>query len=111
MFGSLTCRRWDWKNPEHRFCEARAQQQPGYIGSYAMDNVSMALHCVYSTSSFEEATLKAANLCGDADSVCAVVGQIAGALYGASGIPKEWLQRVRRWDGGNIAARALLLYN
>jgi len=111
IFGGLENRRWDWRSSEHRYCENRAKEQPGYIGSYAMDAVSMALHCVYTTRSFEEATLKAANLRGDSDSVCAVVGQLAGALYGASAIPEDWLARVQRWDGGSIAARALMLHN
>lgn len=111
VFGGLECRKWDWKSPHHQYCIQRAASQPGYIGSYAMDAVSMALHCVYTTTSFSEATLKAANLRGDSDSVCAVVGQIAGALYGASAIPEDWLERVWRWDGGTIAARALMLHN
>jgi ADP-ribosyl-[dinitrogen reductase] hydrolase len=38
--------------------------------------------------------LLAANLADDADSVAAVAGQLAGALYGASGIPEEWVTRV-----------------
>merc|ERR1712217_997303 len=70
-----------------------------------------ALHCVYSTDTFEAATLKAANLRGDSDSVCAVVGQLAGALYGASAIPEEWWEKVQQWDGGSIAARALMLHD
>lgn len=111
IFGGLSRRRWDWKNPNHRYCEYRAQENPGYCGSYAMDAMSMALHCVYSTDSFKEATLKAANLCGDADTVCAVAGQLAGALYGVSAIPQAWLDRVNKWDGGTIIARALMLYN
>lgn len=111
IFGGLENRRWDWRSENHCYCQNRAMEQPGYIGSYAMDAVSMALHCVYTTSSFEDATLKAANLRGDSDSVCAVVGQLAGALYGASAIPVEWLERVQRWDGGSIAARALMLHN
>lgn len=48
----------------------------------------MALHCVYSTTSFSEALIKCANLRGDSDSVCAVAGQIAGAFYGFQAIPK-----------------------
>merc|ERR1712032_1021948 len=84
-------------------------EQPGYVGSYAMDNVSMALHCVHTTTSFEEALLKAANLRGDSDSVCAVVGQLAGSLYGASAIPEDWLARLQQWDGGSIIARALMI--
>jgi len=111
VFGCLADRRWNWKSFNHRYCSSRAQKDPTYIGSYAMDCMSMALHCVYTTNSFKEATLKAANLCGDSDSVCAVVGQLAGALYGASAIPPEWLHRIQQWDGGSIAARALMLHN
>jgi ADP-ribosylglycohydrolase len=111
IFGGLDRRQWNWKNPNYRYCTFRAQDNPGYCGSYAMDAVAMALHCVYSTNSYVEATLKAANLCGDADSVCAVAGQIAGALYGVSAIPETWLARLQRWDGGTIAARALMLHN
>merc|ERR1712217_457630 len=111
IFGGLENRRWDWRSLSHRYCESRAKEQPGYIGSYAMDAVSMALYCVYTTGSFEEATLKAANLRGDSDSVCAVVGQLAGALYGASAIPQTWLDKMQQWDGGSIAARALMLHN
>ena len=35
----------------------------------------------------------AINLADDADTVGAVTGQIAGALYGASAIPGRWLER------------------
>jgi len=111
IFGSLENRRWDWQSREHVYCSSRAQENPGYIGSYAMDAVAMALHCVYTTTSFEEAVLKAANLRGDSDSVCAVAGQLAGSLYGASAIPEDWIARLQQWDGGSIAARALMLHN
>lgn len=111
IFGGLERRVWEWRGPAFRYDTFRAGSQPGYVGSYAMDAVAMALHCVHSTASFAEATLKAANLRGDADSVCAVVGQVAGALYGASSIPEDWLLKVRKWDGGTIAARALMLHS
>src|SRR5688572_5705712 len=48
------------------------------IGSYCMDALAMALHCIYTTDSLVSALLKCANIRGDADSVCAVTGQIAG---------------------------------
>jgi hypothetical protein len=35
-----------------------------------------------------------ANLCDDADTTCAIYGQLAGAWYGEEGIPKEWRERV-----------------
>jgi ADP-ribosyl-[dinitrogen reductase] hydrolase len=38
--------------------------------------------------------LKAANLGDDADTTAAICGQLAGAYYGESGIPKKWLDRV-----------------
>lgn len=107
----LDDRRWDWKQPNYRYCKSRASLMPGYVGSYAMDNLSMAFHCVYSTTSFEEALLKVVNMRGDADSVGSVVGQLAGAMYGASSIPKPWIERVQRWDrGGDIAVRAQRLF-
>jgi hypothetical protein len=31
---------------------------PGYIGSYAMDGLAMALHCVYTTETFKQALVK-----------------------------------------------------
>mmetsp|Transcript_71325 Transcript_71325/g.126034 ORF Transcript_71325/g.126034 Transcript_71325/m.126034 type:complete len:487 (-) Transcript_71325:93-1553(-) len=111
VFGGLERRRWDWKSSDHHYCAFRAEDSPGYIGSYAMDCMSMALHCVYSTKTFTDASLKAANLRGDADTVCAVTSQLAGALYGVSAIPAEWLEFVRLWDGGTIAARALMAFN
>lgn len=35
---------------------------------------------------------------GDSDSVCAVVGQICGAIYGFQAIPQAWLESVLKWD-------------
>ncbi|KAJ9448892.1 ADP-ribosyl-[dinitrogen reductase] glycohydrolase [Diplonema papillatum] len=105
----LCDRVWTWQRPGYRFAPLRSRLQPSYIGSYAMDALSMALHCVYTTSCFAEAALKAANLCGDADSVCAVTAQLAGSLYGLSDIPTSWVDRMQAWDGGSIVTRAFLL--
>eukprot|EP00697_Spironema_sp_BW2_P014632 gnl/Spiro4/5114_TR2561_c0_g1_i1.p1 gnl/Spiro4/5114_TR2561_c0_g1~~gnl/Spiro4/5114_TR2561_c0_g1_i1.p1 ORF type:complete len:535 (+),score=69.17 gnl/Spiro4/5114_TR2561_c0_g1_i1:45-1607(+) len=105
-------RNWNWKDPNFRYSPQRAARQPGYIGSYAMDGLVMALHCVYSTSSFAEAVLKCANLGGDADSVTAVAGQIAGAIYGVEAIPQDWIRALQQWDcGGDVALRAYKLFH
>jgi ADP-ribosyl-[dinitrogen reductase] hydrolase len=37
---------------------------------------------------------KAANLGDDADTTAAICGQLAGAFYSESGIPKKWLERL-----------------
>eukprot|EP00667_Euglena_gracilis_P006083 EG_transcript_6131 len=59
---------------------------PDYFGSYCLDGLAMALWGLYHSASFEEAVIKVVNLLGDADSTGAVAGQLAGAVYGYSGI-------------------------
>lgn len=49
-----------------------------------MDALAMSLHIIYYTSSFTEAVATAANLGGNSDTIAAIVGAIAGALYGFS---------------------------
>jgi ADP-ribosyl-[dinitrogen reductase] hydrolase len=65
----------------------------------------MSLHCVYVTNNSKEAMLLAANTCGDADTIAAITGQIAGAIYGASTIPEKWVSLVEKWDGGGRIAQ------
>ena len=45
-------------------------------------------------SNYRSAVLMAANLGEYADTTAAVAGQLAGALYGVSGIPSAWVSRV-----------------
>jgi ADP-ribosylglycohydrolase len=61
---------------------------------YVVRSLEAALWSFYSTDSFEAAVLKAANLGDDADTTAAICGQLAGAFYGESGIPKKWLERL-----------------
>jgi ADP-ribosyl-[dinitrogen reductase] hydrolase len=68
-----------------------------------------ALWSVSRTASFEQAVILAANLADDADTVAAVTGQIAGALYGAAAIPARWLDRLAWRD--DIAGRAGALFD
>ena len=102
-------RNWNWKEDNFQYSEERAKMQPSYIGSYCMDCLSMALHILYKTNSFKEAILKAVNLCGDADSIGSVVGQIAGAYYGLNSIPKDWINTINHWDKNEIALRGYIL--
>ena len=106
-------RDWDWKNPDFRYSPERGAKQGGsYVGAYSMDAMAMALHCVWHTDSFHDAMIKAINLCGDADSLGTVVGQLAGAIYGLGAIPPDWISSVQAWDqGGLIALRAYKLFH
>ena len=77
-----------------------------------MDGMAMALHCVYTTTSLEDAILKCVNMAGDADTVGSITGQMAGAIYGCESIPQHWLRCIELWDGeGDIALKAWLLYS
>ena len=61
---------------------------------YVVESLEAALWCFLHTETFEAAILKAANLGDDADTTAAVCGQVAGAYYGESGIPKKWLAKL-----------------
>lgn len=62
---------------------------------WAVSTLQAALWAFHSTETFEDALIAAVNLGGDADSIGAVCGQIAGAYYGYSAIPERWLNAVR----------------
>ena len=59
---------------------------------FVVHTLEAALWAVDTTNSFSAALLKAVNLGDDADSVGAVAGQLAGARYGLSAIPRNWLE-------------------
>lgn len=63
---------------------------------FVLHTLEAALWAVWTTEDFEQAVLAAANLGRDADTTAAVAGQLAGALYGASGIPAGWLRKLAR---------------
>ena len=75
---------------------------------YVVHTLEAALWSVARTGDFRNAVLLAANLADDADTVAAVTGQLAGALYGLSGIPERWLDRVAWKDRLLEAAQRLL---
>ncbi len=74
---------------------------------YVVSTLEAALWSVHRTSSFEDAIVLAANLADDSDTVAAVTGQLAGALYGRAGIPQRWLKQLA-W-GPELESRIRLL--
>lgn len=62
---------------------------------WAVSTLQAALWAFESTRTFEEGLIEAVNLGGDADSIGAVFGQIAGAYYGFGAIPERWLAAVK----------------
>ena len=64
-------------------CEIRSS-------GYVVDTLEAAIWCLLTTDSYEKCVLKAVNLGEDTDTVAAVAGGLAGALYGYEAIPKKW---------------------
>jgi len=69
----------------------------GSVG-YCVDSLDFALYCFASTRSFKDCVMMAANGGGDADTNAAIAGQIAGAYYGLSNIPTEWVNKLAKKD-------------
>ena len=69
-----------------------------WSSGYVVDTLEAAVWSLITTSSFEEALLKAVNLGEDSDTVGAVTGGLAGLFYGFDSIPPEWLAAIQRKD-------------
>jgi ADP-ribosylglycohydrolase len=62
--------------------------------AYVVKSLEAALWAFWKSESFKEGALLAVNLGDDADTTGAVYGQLAGAYYGMSAMPKLWLKRL-----------------
>lgn len=77
----------------------REIQPPAIKGSgYVVKSLEAALWAFHDAQDLRQAVLKAVNLGDDADTTGAVCGQFAGAHWGESGVPKEWLDGLVRQD-------------
>lgn len=75
---------------------------------YVVHTNEAALWSFYNTDNFRDGAILAVNLCEDADTTGAVYGQLAGAYYGLSGIPQEWVAKIAfGQDILNIAAKLM----
>jgi ADP-ribosyl-[dinitrogen reductase] hydrolase len=88
-----------WREKDRRFIRS---------SGYVVHTLEAALWAVGRCDTFENAVLLAANLGDDADTVGAVTGQIAGALYGLSGIPPTWRKRLAWGDRIEMLGRRLV---
>jgi len=67
-------------------------------GGYVIHTLEASVWCLLTTSSFQDAVLKAINLGEDADTTGCVTGGLAGLYYGLNSIPKDWLNAIARKD-------------
>jgi poly(ADP-ribose) glycohydrolase ARH3 len=76
--------------------------------TFARESVLAALWAfLASHGTFGEAIAAACLLGGDVDSICALVGALAGALHGAASIPGQWIANLSREVPGTAAITAL----
>lgn len=88
------------------------KKEPGVGGingdGYVINTFEAVLWAFNKTKNFKDALLKIVNIGQDADTTGAVCGQIAGACYGLSGIPEEWVSKIHKID--EIKERAEKIY-
>lgn len=65
---------------------------------YVVDTIEAAIWCLMNTHSYKECVLMAVNLGDDTDTVAAIAGGLAGALYGYESIPEEWRNTLIKRD-------------
>ena len=63
---------------------------------YVVDTLEAAIWCLMTTNDYKSCVLKAVNLGDDTDTVAAVAGGLAGALYGLDAIPDDWLSKLKK---------------
>ncbi len=62
---------------------------------YVVDSMKCAVIAAFwNAESFEEAVIAAANMGGDADTIAAITGGLAGAYYGYDAIPERWTREL-----------------
>ena len=65
---------------------------------YIVDTLEAAIWCLLTTSNYDDCVLKAVNLGDDTDTVAAIAGGLAGALYGYDSIPDIWKKDLLKFD-------------
>ncbi len=77
----------------------RQKQPPAIKGSgWVVKSLEASLWAFHNAVSFEDAVLKAVNLGDDADTTGAICGQLAGALWGETGISESLRSGLARMD-------------
>ncbi|KAG8920134.1 hypothetical protein FRC02_001143 [Tulasnella sp. 418] len=63
---------------------------------FVVHTLEAALWALWKASTYEEGIMLLLPLGEDVDTVCAVYGELAGALFGLEGIPNRWLNALQR---------------
>ena len=77
-------------DPGFAHSNKRMESPSGFI----VETIRTVLQSLFATRDFEGAPVDVVDRGGDADTTGAILGMIAGALYGISAIPKRWINVV-----------------
>ena len=61
---------------------------------HVVNTLNNALYWTQHSDSFDDAIVSAVNDGGDADTIAAITGSLAGALYGYDAIPQRWINQL-----------------
>ena len=81
----------------------------GLSTAFIVDTMQTALHGFFETTSFSDCLVETVNQGGDADTTGALAGMLAGAAYGLTAIPQEWLARLDKAVVAEIRRQVPLL--
>ena len=65
---------------------------------YVVDTLEASIWCLLNSASYRECVELAVNLGDDTDTIGAIAGSLAGALYGEKDIPKSWVNALVKKD-------------
>lgn len=77
---------------------------------YVVDSLEAAIWAFRNSNSFEEGMILAVNLAGDADTIGAIYGQLAGAFYGEYQITPRWIRKLSYFHVFYLYAEKLLRF-
>ncbi|MFP4622515.1 MAG: ADP-ribosylglycohydrolase family protein [Bacteroidales bacterium] len=73
-----------------------ASEDEIHSDGYVIHTLEASIWCLLTTPNYPEAVLKAVNLGNDTDTTGAVTGGLAGLMYSADSISREWLNMIAR---------------
>ena len=99
LYNSLGGTRYDVDGIQKK-ADAETLNPTGYV----VDSLECAIYALWDSGGFDDAIIKAANMGGDADTIAAICGGLAGALYGFATIPQEWIDALSEADRARLDA-------
>ncbi|MEK4228095.1 ADP-ribosylglycohydrolase family protein [Solibacillus sp. FSL H8-0538] len=90
------------KEGKHFFRFANLQntsRESIHSSGYVIDTIEAVYWSLLHTKSYEEAVLKGIHLGNDTDTIGALIGGLAGIMYGYNSIPERWLNELAKGEG------------